>query len=303
MLSIKTYLQHPNQFAIALLKYFGKWMPDKLYLQLLYRLKVGQRLNLSNPKSFSEKIQWLKLFNRRPEYTMMVDKVKAKEYVASIVGEEHIVPTIGVWDKPEDIVWDSLPNRFVLKTNHSGGSTGVIVCTDKTTFDRQKAICKLNRSLHKNVYYSYREWPYKNVVRKVFAEEYIVPPSGVKDLPDYKWYCFGGEPLFCQVIQDRTTHETIDFFDSKWRHQEFVGLNPKANNASVPPTRPVNFDQHLLIARKLSKDIPFARIDLYETEKGVLFGEITFFPMSGMGFFKPVQWNYKLGELINLPHK
>ena len=300
MQSIGTYIQHPNQLGIALLKHLGKWMPDKLYLQLRYRLEVGQRLNLSDPKSFSEKLQWLKLYNRQPEYTIMVDKVKVKEYVASIVGEEHIVPTIGVWDRPEDIVWDCLPHRFVLKTNHSGGSTGVIVCKDKDSFDRQKAIDKLTRSFHKDVFYSYREWPYKNVERKVFAEEYIAPPLGVKDLPDYKWYCFGGEPLFCQVIQDRTTHETIDFFDTNWQHQEYVGLNPKAHNATVPPARPSNLDQHLYIARKLSKNIPFARIDLYETEKGVLFGEITFYPMSGMGLFRPIQWNYKLGELIHI---
>ena len=303
MQSIKTYIQQPNQLGLALLKHWGRWMPDRLFLQIRYRLEVGQRLNLSNPQLFGEKIQWLKLYNRRPEYTMMVDKVKAKEYVASVVGEEHIVPTIGVWDKPEDIDWDSLPNCFVLKTNHSGGSTGVIVCTDKASFDRQRAINKLNRSLHKDVFYSYREWPYKNIKRKVFAEEYINPPSGVQDLPDYKWYCFGGEPLFCQVIQDRTTHETIDFFDSKWQHQEFVGLNKKANNASVPPSRPINLNQHLLIARKLSDNIPFARIDLYETGNGVLFGEITFFPMSGLGLFRPQRWNYYLGELIKLPHK
>lgn len=307
MLPIKNYIQHPRLLCIALLKRIGRLMSDKLYLQLRFYCEVGHRLNLKHPKTFSEKLQWLKLYDRQPKYTMMVDKVKVKDYVANIIGEGHIIQTLGVWDKPEEIDFDTLPECFVLKTNHSGGSTGIVICRDKASFDRKSAINRLKKSLQSKGFYDFREWPYKNVERKVFAEEFVVPPSGVKDLPDYKWFCFNGEPCYCQVIQDRTTRETIDFFDINWNHQEFVGLNqlvgvnPQITKAIVPPPRPTNLEQQLCIARQLSKGIPFVRIDLYETEKGVFFGEITFYPMSGFGGFTPSEWDYKLGELISLP--
>ena len=307
MLPIKNYIQHPRLLCIALLKRIGRLMSDKLYLQLRFYCEVGHRLNLKHPKTFSEKLQWLKLYDRQPKYTMMVDKVKVKDYVANIIGEGHIIQTLGVWDKPEEIDFDTLPECFVLKTNHSGGSTGIVICRDKASFDRKSAINRLKKSLQSKGFYDFREWPYKNVERKVFAEEFVVPPSGVKDLPDYKWFCFNGEPCYCQVIQDRTTRETIDFFDINWNHQEFVGLNqlvgvnPQITKAIAPPPRPTNLEQQLCIARQLSKGIPFVRIDLYETEKGVFFGEITFYPMSGFGGFTPSEWDYKLGELISLP--
>ena len=302
MLPLKIYIQHPDLLGIALIKHFGGWMSNRLYLQLRFRLETGRKLNLNHPSTFEEKLQWLKLYDHCQEYTMMVDKVKVKEYVADTIGSEHVIPLLGVWNKPEDIDWNTLPDSFVLKTNHSGGNEGIVICSDKKSFDRQEAIHRLNKSLRSDdVYENFREWPYKNVPRRVFAEEYIAPPSGVKDLPDYKWFCFGGEPMYCQVIQDRTTHETIDFFDTNWIHQEFVGLEPKAGNNSVAPSRPANLDTHLHIARQLSKGIPFVRIDLYETDKGVLFGEITFYPKSGFGRFTPCEWSYKLGELIHLP--
>lgn len=307
MLPIKNYIQHPRLLCIALLKRIGILMSDKLYLQLRFYCEVGHRLNLKHPKTFSEKLQWLKLYDRQPKYTMMVDKVKVKDYVDNIIGEGHIIQTLGVWDKPEEIDFDTLPECFVLKTNHSGGSTGIVICRDKASFDRKSAINRLKKSLQSKGFYDFREWPYKNVERKVFAEEFVVPPSGVKDLPDYKWFCFNGEPCYCQVIQDRTTRETIDFFDINWNHQEFVGLNqlvgvnPQITKAIAPPPRPTNLEQQLCIARQLSKGIPFVRIDLYETEKGVFFGEITFYPMSGFGGFTPSEWDYKLGELISLP--
>ena len=302
MQSIKTYILNPELLGIAILKHFGGWIPDRIYLQLRYRLEMGEQLDLKHPRTFREKLQWLKLYNRRPEYTMMVDKVKVKDYVANAVGSEYVIPLLGIWEKPEDIDWNRLPDRFVLKTNHSGGNTGVVICKDKRTFDRTEAICRLNESLRSDdVYCDLREWPYKNVPRRILAEEYITPPTGIKDLPDYKWYCFGGKPLYCQVIQERTTHETIDFFDTNWNHQIFVGLNPKAGNRSVPPSRPVNLESQLHIARQLSKGIPFTRIDLYETNRGVFFGEITFYPNSGFGRFTPSEWDYKLGELIQLP--
>lgn len=284
----------------SLLTHFGTCLPDKVYLKCLFRLKTGKRLNLKNPQTFSEKLQWLKLYNRKPEYTQMVDKYAVKDYVAKIIGNEYVIPTLGVWDKPEDIEWDKLPNQFVLKTTHGGGSTGVVICKDKTVFDKQKAIEKLNVSLKRDIYRLFREWPYKNVPKRVIAEQYIAPATNVKDLPDYKWYCFDGEPVYCQVIQERSTNETIDFFNTEWKRQEFIGLNPAAAPAAVTPTRPADLATQIHIARELSKGIPFSRIDLYSVDSRQFFGEITFYPMSGFGSFSPDNYNVILGQMISL---
>lgn len=301
MLSIKYYIQHPNELLVSCVQKCNRLFPDKLYLQLLFRLKMGYWPNLKNPKTFNEKLQWLKLYNRDHEYTTMVDKYAVKDYVANIIGREYIVPTLGVWDKPEDINWDSLPNQFVLKTTHGGGSTGVVVCKNKEAFDKSEAIEKLNQSLcQDDIYHRLREWPYKNVNKRVIAEKYITPENSVSDLTDYKWYCFNGEPMFCQVIRDRHKEETIDFFDLAWNHQEFVGLNPQVKNAKIEPTCPQNLQKQITLARLLSKNIPFVRVDLYEEDGVVYFGELTFYPMSGMGCFRPKKYDFLLGDLINL---
>ena len=159
----------------------------------------------------------------------------------------------------------------------------------------------MNENLKIDLYVVWREWPYKNVPKRIIAEKYIEPDKGTKDLPDYKWYCFGGEPKYCQVIQNRNTTETIDFFDTNWEHQEFVGLNPAADNAVTEPSRPKDLDVQIRIARQLSKGIPFSRIDLYSIRGETLFGEITFYPNSGVGQFRPEKWNAQLGEYIKLP--
>lgn len=278
-------------------------IPDKLYLTLKYYKNFGRLPNWKNPQTFSEKLQWLKLYDRKPEYTMMVDKYAVKDYVASIIGSEYVIPTLGVWDKPEDIEWEKLPNQFVLKTAHGGGSDGVVICRDKATFDKEKAIKLLNENLKTDLYVVWREWPYKNVPKRILAEQYIEPGPGMRDLPDYKWYCFNGEPRFCQLIQDRTTKETIDFFDTEWKHQDFIGLNPAAVHAADQPPCPSNLSTQLMIARKLSNNLPFVRIDLFEVNGKTYFGEITFYPLSGMGRFNPKKWNNILGNLINLPIK
>ena len=188
MQPIINYLKHPTDFFDSLTHTLGQWLPDSTYIKLRYWFMMGKRLDLKNPKTFQEKLQWLKLYDHNSLYTTMVDKVLVKEYVASKIGSQHIVPLLGVWEKPEDIEWDILPNRFVLKTNHSGGNTGVIVCRDKAKFSQQEAIDLLNASLKSDVYKNLREWPYKDIVRKVFAEVFVETPLGVKDLPDYKWY-------------------------------------------------------------------------------------------------------------------
>lgn len=280
-------------------KHLSKFLPDKLYLELQFWVNTGKKLDLKNPKTFSEKLQWLKLYNRNPLYTTLVDKYAVKQYVADKIGEQYVIPTIGVWDRVEDIEWDSLPEQFVLKCTHDSG--GLVICKDKKILIRSEAEAKLKASLKRDFYYLGREWPYKNVPHKIIAEQYINPMPNVSDLTDYKWFCFDGEPKFCQVIQNRSKKETIDFFDAEWNHQEFVGFNPVADTAADLPPRPSHLNAHLSIARELSKDIPFSRIDLYETSENTYFGEVTLYPYSGLGSFKPEKYNEILGEIIKLP--
>ncbi len=301
MLPLKYYFHNPDILGISVLQNLFWWIPDELYLKLLYRLNQHEKLKLKNPRTFCEKLQWLKLFDRRPEYTGMVDKVEVKKYVAGIIGEEYIIPTIGVWKRPEDIGWGKLPNQFVLKCSHGGGSSGVVVCADKKTFNIETAITKLSKGLQQDIYKEHREWPYKNVVKQVFAENYICPDGSDNDLKDYKWYCFNGKPTYCQVIQNRSIKETIDFFDTEWIHQDFIGLNPGIKNADEVPHRPKALDEQLDIARQLSSDIPCVRVDLYEVNGRVYFGELTFYPASGMGEFSPKEYDEKLGRMLVLP--
>ena len=301
MLPIKEYILHPRTAAIVLLWHFGQWLPDKTYLKILFRLKIGHRLNLHNPKTFSEKIQWLKLYNRRLEYTTMVDKYAVKDYVANLIGKEYVIPTLGVWDKPEDIEWDSLPNQFVLKTTHGGGSEGVVICADKSSFDKQGAIEKLKVSMRQDVYRFSKEWPYKNVQRRVLAETYIEPVPGLNDLPDYKFFCFNGKvkALFVGTERQKVgTDVKFDFFDADFNRLPFKQGH---ENAEVTPLRPKNFDLMKQLASKLSEGIPHVRVDLYDLGDKVLFGELTFFHFSGTVAFEPEEWDYKFGEWIELP--
>lgn len=289
----------------SVLQRYGAWIPDKQYLQILYYLKMGKRLNLKNPQTFSEKLQWLKLYDRKPEYTMMVDKLAAKDYVAGIIGKEYVIPTLGVWSDPEKIDFDALPQQFVLKVTNGGGSGGVYICKNKVLTNRLTVVEKMRKALRVDIYIAYREWPYKHVHPRVIAEPLIENQDDTsKDLIDYKFFCFNGMPKYCQVIKDRNTRETIDFFDLEWNHLPFFGLNPIGEPVFIPssiePEKPIHLDEMIRIARKLSKDTIFTRIDLYDTPAGPLFGEITFYPASGMGIFTPYEYNFILGEMIHL---
>ena len=302
--AIKQLKSDRGELMASIISNFFRWLPDAAYLKLLYRFKMGHRLDLKSPQTFTEKLQWLKLYNRKPEYTTMVDKYAVKQYVANIIGEEYIIPTLGVWDKPEDIDWDSLPNQFVLKTTHGGGGGGVVICREKGTFDKTTAIAKLKESMASDIYSGLREWPYKNVPKRIIAEKFMAPEKSPspKDLPDYKFFCFNGEPKYCQVIRDRHTKETIDFYDMDWNHMPFVGLNPVARNGLTPVARPGNLGDMKDICRKLAEAKSFVRVDLYVIDDKSYFGELTLSPASGMGVFTPVEWNGKLGDLLTLPN-
>lgn len=285
----------------GLIKKTSPWIKnDKLYLSLRYYFLFWKKLNWNNPLSFSEKIQWLKLYNRKPEYTIMVDKVKVKKWVAEKIGEEYIIPTLGVWDNADDIDFKMLPNRFVIKCNHNSG-LGMCICKDKSTLDISSVREGLRRGLCEDYYLKGREWPYKNVSRKIIAEQFMEDAKHPGDLIDYKFFCFDGEPKFCQVIRDRTINETIDIYDTNWNLLPFVGLNPQIKNSKILLEKPIQLEKMLDICRILSKELSFCRVDLYVINGSVYFGEITFSPLSGFGQFTPIEWNEIIGSWITLP--
>jgi hypothetical protein len=277
-----------------------KRLSDERFLRMIYFIKFHKPLNLKNPQTFNEKLQWLKLNDRKPEYTMMVDKYAVKDYVAGIIGEKYIIPTLDVWDRPEDIDWNKLPNQFVLKTNHDGGNFGVVVCKDKTTFNKEKAIKRLRASLKRNVYMFGREWPYKNVNRKIFAEQYI-EDNASNDLPDYKFFCFDGEVKALFIGTERESKDVkFDFFDADFNHLDIVQTHPMSGK-TIP--KPENFEEMKEIATKLSKGIPHVRVDLYNVNGRIYFGEMTFYHHGGMQPFHPEHWDKDFGDWIKLPIK
>lgn len=300
MLPIKEYIKRPEIVGYRLLQQYFTWLPDKLYIQLMFRFKMGFWPNLKNPQTFSEKLQWLKLYNRRPEYTKMVDKYAVKEYVANIIGEEYVIPTLGVWNKPEDIEWDKLPDQFVLKTTHGGGSNGVVICKDKSTFKKEKAIAKLKRSMKQDIYRSLREWPYKNVPKRIIAEQFIQPDNN-SDLPDYKFFCFDGEVKALFIGTERQTGDVkFDYFDADFNHLDLIQQHPMSGKTFA---KPENFDKMKELAAKLSEGIPQVRIDLYDVNGKIFFGEMTFTHHGGIVPFHPEKWDYVFGRWIKLPDK
>lgn len=275
------------------------FLPDKIYLKLAFRIRHGRKLSLKTPKTFSEKLQWLKLYNRKPEQTIMVDKYAVRDFVAEKIGSEYLIPLLGVWDSPDDIEFDSLPEQFVLKCNHTSGA-GLHICTDKSTLDKEAVKEDLKTAMNKDYYLTNREWPYKNVPRKIIAEKYMIDVS-TNDLRDYKFFTFDGEPKFLFVASERHkegSETKFDFFDMNYNHMDFTNGHP---NAAELPQKPECFEEMISLARKLSEGTPHLRVDFYEIDGKVYFGELTFFHWSGMIPFNPVEWDYKLGEMLHLP--
>ena len=270
-------------------------LPDKTYLSFLYRLKIGKKLNWDDPKTFNEKLQWLKLYNRKPEYTRMVDKYEAKDYVAGIIGKEHIIPTLGVWEKFDDIDFSALPDKFVLKCTHDSG--GLVICKDKSKFDKNAARKKINKSLRTNYYLRGREWPYKDVKPRILAEEYFVDESG-DGLQDYKFFCFDGEPQFMFIATGRANHKTcFDFFDMNF---DWIPVKQHYPNAIVTPRKPKQFEKMKQLAAQLSKDFKHVRVDFFQVGDKVYFGELTFFHFGGFERFEPESYDFKFGEYLRL---
>ncbi len=273
-------------------------MPDEEYLKKMYFLSMGKELNLDNPISFNEKIQWLKLHDRNPLYTTMVDKYEVKKYVAEAIGEKYIIPTIGVWDKFDDIDFERLPNQFVLKCTHDSG--GLLICRDKKQFDIKAARRKINKCMKMNFYYTSREWPYKDVKPRIIAEQYMEDNSTC-DLPDYKFFAFDGivKALFVDTDRQNQNEETkFDFYDLEFKHLPFTNVHP---NASIPPEKQATFDEMVKLAEILSKKIPQLRVDFYEVNGRAYFGELTFSHWSGMVPFDLEEWDKIFGGWIRLP--
>jgi len=271
-------------------------LPDKLYLRLIFHSRFGYYPNLDNPRTFSEKLQWLKLHDIHPEYSQMVDKIEAKEYVRQRIGDKYIIPTLGVWDRIEDIDWEKLPKQFVIKATTDSG--GVVVCKDKATLDRQKTIERLVKTGDKDYTLRNKEYPYKNLRHRYIAEAYIEDESGF-ELKDYKIFCFNGEAKFLFVATGRQQNDTrFDFYDTEFNHLPLTNGHP---NADEWPVKPQNFEEMLEVAAMLSKGIPHVRVDLYNVNGKIYFGELTFFHWSGIVPFEPEEWDYRFGEYLKLP--
>lgn len=293
------YLKRPKLLVYRfLVQYPSLIKDDESFVRMKWRLAMPYELDLEKPKTFCEKLQWLKLYDHKPEYTKMVDKVSVKEYVASIIGEEYIIPTLGVYENFDDIDFGHLPDSFVLKVAHDSG--GVVICKDKKMLDVNKAKQKLTSRQKKNYYVLEREWPYKNVLPRILCEQYIEDNPN-SQLSDYKFFCFSGDPKYCQVISDRNSNMTVDFYDMNWNHQPFH--EPRNYPfAKEQHEKPLNFETMKQLAKTLSKDIPFVRVDFYNIKGKIYFGEITFYPTSGRGGFTPEEWDGILGDLIPLPN-
>lgn len=278
---------------------------DALYLKLLYFFEMrGKILHLKNPKSFNEKLQWLKIYDYKPEYTKLVDKLAVKDYVESRIGNKLIIPTLSVWDSVEEIDWDSLPNQFVLKTTHGGGGCGVIVCTDKTKLDKIKAKKKLKESMHTDTGQTYRERPYLNVPRKILAEKYIaeqiINNSETKaDLPDYKFFCFNGKVKFFKIDFGRFVEHHANYYLPNGDLLPFgeVSCKPDPNHMVNMPN---NLSEMIHLSETLSANYKFLRVDLYNVNGKIYFGEFTLYPAAGMGAFTPEEWDEKLGRMLVL---
>lgn len=273
---------------------FARFYSDRLFLEKLFPLRTGYPLNLDNPKTFNEKLQWLKLYDRNPTYIRMVDKIEAKKYVAEIIGEKYVVPTYAVYERVEDIDFDALPDQFVLKCSHDSG--GVVLCKGKASFKKYEAIKKLKRAYSRNYYWKNREWPYKDIKPRIIAEKYLTD-DGV-GLKDYKFFCFNGIPRAMFLLKDREVETRLNFYDMDFKKLPFERGYP---NFDGNIEKPSGWDVMINISKRISQNIPLLRVDFYSVNNNVFIGELTFYPGSGMEPFIPSCWDDEFGKWLKLP--
>ena len=273
-------------------------LPDSWYLRIRYREVFHKSLHLCHPKKFTEKMQWLKIHDRKPIYHQLVDKYEVKPIIAGIIGEQYIIRTLGVWDKFEEIDWNSLPNQFVLKCTHDSAS--IIVCKDKSTFNPAEHAWKYNDVYMKRDYYHFenKQWAYKDLKSRIIAEEYI-EDDRYDSLSDYKLYCFNGKAKGVYVTINRFTNLSVSMYDMDWNLMPFEHIHP---NKGEKISKPKCLREMTMLAEKIARyiDNPFVRVDFYEVKGKVYFGEVTFYPEGGMCYFEPEEWDYTLGSWMDL---
>lgn len=284
---------------IKIFSYLGvngylKWVPDEIYLKILYRERMNKNLNLKKPKTYNEKLQWLKLNDRKPSYTDLVNKYKVRKYIADKIGEDYLIPLLGVYDKFEEINFEELPNQFVLKCTHDSG--GIVICKDKLTLDVEAAKEKINKSLNTNYYYKFREWPYKNVKPLIICEKYMVDESGY-DLKDYKFFCFNGTPRMMYFVKNRQSNITADYYDMEF---EQIPVKQLHENSPEKLEKPVTFEKMKELSTLLSKEFRHIRVDFYEINGAIFFGELTFYHFTGLKKFYPQEYDEIFGDWLKL---
>ncbi len=279
--------------------YLLSFLPDEIYLKLFYRVVTGRKLDLKNPTLFSEKENWLKIHNRNPEYKALVNKLTVRDIVAKEIGEGHTFPILGVWNSFDEIDFNKLPNQFVLKCNHDSGGAKVIRDKRKMKADEIKKLRKhFNNRMRHDFFYAGREWPYKGMERKIFAEKMMVSDNpNEKDLTDYRFFCFNGEPKILFVGTEMSQNWRFDWFDMEFNKLDIFSIHPSAGKDISKPSL---FEEMKDISRKLSKGKPFVRIDLYQIDGKIYFGEQTFFHGGGLCLFSPLEWEQKLGDWLDL---
>ena len=275
---------------------FGKYISDKTYLKLLYETRIGKKLNLKNPITFDEKLQWLKLYDRKDEYTVWADKYEVRNYVAEKLGEQYLIPLLGVWNSADELKLEDLPEQFVLKCTHDSAS--VCICTNKKNFDWNAAMDKLQKSLNQNYYWHSREWPYKNITPRIIAEAYMTDESGT-ELKDYKIYTFGGEPYLIQVDFDRFHNHRRNLYTTEWEYIDETIEYSKDPNVKI--AKPEHLEEMLECSRKLAVGTISLRTDFYSINGKIYFGEITFYQEAGFAHFEHEEFAKKLGDQIKLP--
>lgn len=281
---------------VFLYRFLFRFVPDSIWIRLQYYRNIGRWPDLTNPKTFNEKLQWLKLHDRNPLYTKLVDKYEVKKIVAEQIGNEYVIPTLGVWDKFDDIDFDKLPNQFVLKCTHDSG--GLIVVKDKSKLDIGAAKKKINKCMKMNYYWTFREWPYKNVKPRIIAETYMEDESGY-ELKDYKVFCFNGVPKALFIATDRGIHKTkFDFFDADLNHLPMKQYYP--NNPKIKIPDPEGIKKMFELAHVLTKNFKHCRADFYDINGKIYFGELTFSHFSGMQAMEPREWDEKFGSWLVL---
>lgn len=283
---------------MKLFRKLSRLIPDRIYLQIVYFKHFRRFINFNNPKTFNEKIQWLKLNYRNEEDTKLVDKYRVKQYITKLIGEEYVIPTLGVWKNVDDIDFKSLPEKFVLKCNNDSG--GIVICKNKKDFDEVKAKKFLKERLKNNGYWYGREWPYKNVEPCIIAEKYMEDSSS-KDLKDYKFFCFNGSMKFFNIDIDRFIEHRANYYDRNGNFLPF-GKTYCPPDYTKKIEMPKNLDKMIELAETISHNTVLSRIDFYEIDGQVYFGEITFYPGSGFSPFTDEKWDYKLGDMIDLPN-